>query len=569
MADIFESMRKAPFNLGPDQEAWVKETFAKMDLKAKVGQLFCLAARSNEEQWVNDIFDICEPCGFMYRPMPIDSTIYFSEMLAKKATIPMLIAADVEKGGNGLISDKGTLYGSPMCVAATGEAESAANLGDVCGAECEAIGGNWAFAPIIDIDFNWRNPMTNIRTFGSDPKRVADFGAAYVKACQSHGVATSIKHFPGDGRDERDHHLVTTVNDLSAEDWMATYGAAYKAGIEAGSMTVMVGHIMQPAWTRKLCPGIADEDIMPATLAPELVNGLLRGELGFNGLTVTDATTMNGFSACGPRSEIVPKTIAAGCDVFLFSKNLKEDFDYMMQGIEKGLLTMERVDEAVLRILGFKAALRLYEKKIPTIESASAVVGCEKHHRLAKECADKAVTIVKEEKGVLPLTVEKYPRIMVYPVETVNGLPGYNPEGPTGAFIKKLEEKGFKVSVFEPKMGIEGRFMPSTYVTDACDAIIYVANCPTKSNQTTVRITWQDPIGCNCPIYRHEKPTIFVSLENPYHLMDVPRIRTYINAYCATNETISAVIEKLMGESEFKGVSPVDPFCGRWDTHLN
>lgn len=567
--NVLEQMKKPPFNLDEGQLNWVKETFAKMDLHAKVGQLFCLAARSSEEQWVNDIFDICEPCGFMYRPMPLDATLHFTELLYKRATIPMLVAADVEKGGNGLISDTGTLFGSPMAVAATSKVENARRLGEVCGTECAAIGGNWAFAPIIDIDYNFRNPITNIRTFGSNPETVREFGRACVTEVQKHGVAASIKHFPGDGRDERDQHLVTTINDLSCEEWMATYGAAYKAGIEAGAMTVMIGHIMQPAWSRKLRPGISDEDIMPATLAPELMGDLLRGELGFNGLIVTDATTMVGFNAAMPRKKSVPYSIAAGADMFLFPKNLREDYQFMMDGIRDGILTEERVDEAVLRILGLKAALKLYERKPPVLEEAAKVVGSPQHHAWAKECADEAVTLVKEEKGVLPISPEKYPRVMVYPVEKDQGNASYDPEGPCGMFIRKLESQGFKVSVFEPKMGVEGRYQPTTYVTEACDLILYIANIPTRSNQTQVRIEWATPIGSNCPIYRQEVPTIFVSLENPYHLLDAPRVRTYINAYCATEESIDAVIEKLMGKSAFKGVSPVDPFCGKWDTHLN
>ncbi len=214
----------------------------------------------------------------------------------------------------------------------------------------------------------------------------------------------------------------------------------------------MIGHIMQPAWSRRLRPGISDEDIMPATLAPELMGDLLRGKLGFNGLVVTDATTMVGFNAAMPRRKSVPYSIAAGADMFLFPKNLKEDYQFMMDGIRDGILTEDRVDEAVLRILGLKAALRLYERKLPVLEEAAKVVGNAEHHAWAKECADEAVTLVKEEKGVMPISPEKYPRIMVYPIEKDQGNASYDPNGPCGMFIRKLESQGFKVSVFEPKM---------------------------------------------------------------------------------------------------------------------
>ena len=565
--NIYEQLRQKPFSLDDEQMSWVQDTFAGMDTHDKVGQLFCLAARSSLEEWVDGVFDICNPGGFMYRPMTMDEALDYTKMLDRKSKIPMLIAADVEKGGN-VITDKGTLFGSPMAIAASDDIENARRLGEICATEIAAVGGNWAFAPIIDIDYNWRNPITNIRTFGSDPAKVRDYGRAYVESAQSHGVAASIKHFPGDGRDERDQHIVTTINDMSCEDWMGTYGAAYKASIDAGAMTVMVGHIMQPAWSRRLCPGIKDEDILPATLAPELMNGLLRGILGFNGLIVTDATTMVGFNAAMSRKRSVPLSIAAGADMFLFSKNFPEDYQFMLDGIADGTITEERLNEAVLRILGLKAALRLYNRPMPNREDALKVIGNKQHKEWVKNCMDKAVTLVKEEKGVLPLTAERYPRILVYPVEKENGVPCYNENGPCGIFVRKLEKEGFQVSIFTPTEGTEGRFLPTSNFVDKYDAIVYIANIPTQSNQTQVRIEWASPIGANCPIYFHDLPTVFVSVENPYHLIDAPRVKTYINAYCATEESISAVIEKLTGRSPFTGVSPVDPFCGKWDTRL-
>lgn len=566
--NIYDKMREKPFCLDEGQLEWVKKTFDSLDLKGKVGQLFCLAARSTEVEWVNGVFDTCEPAGFMYRPMLLRDTLDYTEMLAKKSKVPMLIAADVEKGGNGVISDLGTLIGSPMAIAATNDVENARRLGRICGTETAAIGGNWAFAPIIDIDYNFRNPITNIRTFGSDPEKVKEFGKAYVEEVQRQGVAASIKHFPGDGRDERDQHLVTTINDLDCDEWMDTYGAAYKAGIEAGSMTVMIGHILQPAWQKKLRPNMKDSEFLPATLAPELMQDLLRDILGFNGLIVTDATTMVGFNCAMSRRKSVPLTIAAGADMFLFPKNLPEDFKFMMEGVENGTITQERLNEAVLRVLGFKAALRLYERKVPTYDEAEKTVGCELHHKWAKECADKSITKVKEQDGVLPISPKKYPHILVFPIEKDQGNASFDKDGASAMFINKLKEQGFKVSIFEPAQGAEGRFSQTTDFVGKYDLIIYVANIPTKSNQTTVRIEWAIPIGANCPIYFNDIPTIFVSLENPYHLLDAPRVKTYINAYCATPESVDAVIEKLMGHSEFMGISPVDPFCGKWDTRL-
>jgi beta-N-acetylhexosaminidase len=565
---VLESMRQAPFNLDDSGIAWVESTLAGLSTRAKVGQLFCGIATNFSAEALDATLSICTPGGVMYRPCSVEEAVTYSSLLRKKVAIPMLVAANLEKGASGIVHE-GTFLGSPLSVAATDDVSMATKLGEVCGSEGAAVGANWAFAPIIDIDYNFRNPITNIRTFGSDPERVRDMGVAYVEAVQAHGVAASIKHFPGDGCDERDQHLVTSINDKSVEEWDATYGAAYKASIDAGAMTVMVGHIMQPAYSRALRPELADEDMLPATLSPELMGDLLRGKLGFNGLVVTDATTMAGFTIPMPRSKAVPTSIAAGADVFLFTRNLEEDFGFMMEGVNDGTITPDRLDSAVARILGLKAALKLHEPRPAlTLEVARAVVGSEEHQAWAKECADKAITLVKEEPGVLPLTPERYKRILYIPIESAQGVAYSVRAGACAAVRDKLVAEGFEVEDFVPKSFFEGSIEKTSDFIDSYDAIVYVANLSTKSNQTQVRIEWRQPMGADCPHYSASIPTIFVSVENPYHLIDIPRVKTFINTYNSSDNVLDAVVEKLLGRSTFKGQSPVDAFCGKWDTRL-
>ncbi|HET7723785.1 MAG TPA: glycoside hydrolase family 3 N-terminal domain-containing protein [Propionibacteriaceae bacterium] len=565
--DVLDSMRKAPFNLGDAEIEWVSSTLAGLSTKDKVGQLFCGIATGFSEEALDATLRVCTPGGVMYRPCTTEEAVAYTNLLREKVSIPMLIAANLEKGANGIVRE-GTFLGSPLSVAATDDVSMATKLGEVCGSEGAAVGANWAFAPIIDIDYNFRNPITNIRTFGSDPERVRDMGVAYVKAVQSHGVAASIKHFPGDGRDERDQHLVTSINDLSTEDWDATYGAAYKASIDAGALTVMVGHIMQPAYSKALRPDLADADIMPATLSPELMGDLLRGRLGFNGLVVTDATTMAGFTIPMPRSKAVPTAIASGADVFLFTRNLEEDFGFMMDGVADGTISESRLDAAVARVLGLKAALKLCDREAPSLESAQAVVGSEEHQAWSRECADEAITLVKEEIGVLPLTPAKYRKLLFVPIESEQGVAYSVRAGACDIIRTKLEAEGFDIDVFKAKNFFEGEVDRTSDFIGVYDAILYVANLSTKSNQTTVRIEWAQPMGANCPHYLASIPTVFVSIENPYHLIDIPRVKTFINTYNSGDNVLDALVEKLVGRSAFKGKSPVDAFCGRWDTRL-
>jgi beta-N-acetylhexosaminidase len=564
---VLESMRQAPFNLDDSGIAWVESTLAGLSTRAKVGQLFCGIATNFSEEALDATLSVCTPGGVMYRPCSVEEAVTYSNLLRKRVAIPMLVAANLEKGASGIVRE-GTFLGSPLSVAATDDVSMATKLGEVCGSEGAAVGANWAFAPIIDIDYNFRNPITNIRTFGSDPERVRDMGVAYVEAVQAHGVAASIKHFPGDGCDERDQHLVTSINDKSVDEWDATYGAAYKASIDAGAMTVMVGHIMQPAYSRALRPELADEDMLPATLSPELMGDLLRGKLGFNGLVVTDATTMAGFTIPMPRSKAVPTSIAAGADVFLFTRNLEEDFGFMMDGVTDGTISSARLDSAVARVLGLKAALNLNTRPAPTLEAALAIAGCDEHQAWSKECADKAITLVKEEAGVLPLTPDRYKKVLFVPIEADQGV-GYSVRAGACEIIRtKLVDEGFDVDTFKAKNFFEGEVDKTSDFIGVYDLIVYVANLSTKSNQTSVRIEWAQPMGANCPHYLASIPTVFVSIENPYHLIDIPRVKTFINTYSSSDNALDAVVEKLLGRSTFKGQSPVDAFCGKWDTRL-
>ncbi len=563
-------LKGKPFYLKDEDIQWVESTLSGMTLEEKVGQLFCLIQLADDD-WREEADAVLKykPAGTQFRPLKTEIAWRLANYYQEKSKIPLFIAANLERGGSGIVQE-GTNYACNLQVAATGDPEMATKLGLISGREALAVGGNWAFAPCIDIDYNFRNPITNTRTFGSDPDRVAQMGIAYLKAVQSMDIAACIKHFPGDGTDERDQHLVTTFNNMSCEEWDAAYGRVYKACIDAGALTVMPGHIMHPEYSRKLLPGIQDEDILPATLAPELLNGLLREKLGFNGLIVSDATTMAGMLVPMPRDKAVPHCIAAGCDIFLFARNLEEDYGYMMKGVQDGVVTEQRLDEAITRILAVKAAIGLHKKQkekrlVPSSEGLS-IIGCEEHKKWTRDCADKAVTLVKKDHA-LPMKPEKGKRVLLYVIGDEAGM--NNPLGGNSTYFKeKLEKEGFEVEVFKPSRGLELYLRRYDEVVKSYDWIVYFCALMTRSNQTTTRIQWDSPLGANYPFYLARVPTIFISMENPYHLLDVPRVKNFINAYTNTRENVDAIIDKLMGRSEFKGKSPVDAFCGKWDTRL-
>lgn len=544
-----------PFYLNETQIRWVEDTLQGLTVEEKCGQLFCIAAFGDLNEIIA-MYDRLPYGSLMYRPNDAKSVERANRILREKLKVPPLVAANLEAGGNG-VAMEGTLYGPQLQVGASGKHENAYHLGQISASEAKAVGVNLAFAPVVDVNFNWRNPITNVRTYGSDPEEVLAYGREYVRAALKEGIAVSIKHFPGDGVDERDQHIVASVNSLSTEDWDRTYGKIYKTLIDEGAQTVMAGHILQPAWTRALHPGIAEGDILPATLSKELITGLLKGRLGFNGVVITDATNMVGMCCMMERSKLVPASINAGCDIFLFGKNAMEDYGYMLDAVKTGELPMERLDEAVGRVLALKASLKLNEEPQ---ERDVSLVGCEAHRALARQLADESVTLVKDTQHLLPITPKTHKRVWLHILDE----PGFtDPTTCETVVLEELRNAGFEVFYDdnEPK-GLLDTQIPVSELKQKYDVIMYFANIVNASYKTVTRLKWRSPAAIDAPYYTRDIPTLFVSLANPYHFADVPMIRTIINAYSPSRTTVRAAIEKITGKSEFKGKSPVDPFAG-------
>lgn len=549
-----------PFLLNQEDIQWVRETIAAMSEEEKIGQLFVPIGFSSDPNYLQHQLLRYHIGGIMYRPGEAKDMQACHRYLQAHSKIPLLISANLESGGIGIASD-GTAFGSQLQVAATGDAENAYRLGKVSCAEGRAVGCNWAFAPVVDIDMNWRNPITNTRTYGADAEKVLCCGLAYMRAAQEEGVAVSVKHFPGDGVDEVDQHILTSVNTLSCDAWDQTFGQVYQGMIDAGALSVMVGHIALPAYQRAINPAFPDA-LVPATLSPELLGGLLRQRLSFHGLIVTDSTCMVGFSCAMERARAVPYAIEAGCDMFLFNKDLAEDYAFMLEGYRSGILSQGRLQEALERILAMKAALGLHRKPVdglvPT-EEALSILSCDAHRRWADACAADAVTLVKDTQQLLPLKPAAHRKVLL---EVLGDFPSSGRV--TETFSALLEKEGFAVTLYEREDFTRADFSVHTF-RESYDLVIYLANVENASNKVTNRLDWFTFFGNgnNVPWFVEERPVLFVSLANPYHLVDVPMVKTYVNCYANHDAMLEALMEKLMGRDDFRGESPVDPFCGK------
>lgn len=560
-----------PYFLNEDQIKYVQNTVKNMSTDEKVGQLFFVIGQDEAQVNIEEFIKKYQPGGMMYRPDQAKKIKHEIATAQSTSKIPMFFAANLESGGNGIVTE-GTWFGNPLQMAATDDPESAYQLGNVSGEEASQVGNNMSFAPIVDIDNNFRNPIMNTRTFGNDKDRVICMSDAQIKGLEKNNIIPVIKHFPGDGVDDRDQHLVSSINSLDADDWMNSYGEIYHHLIENGVPAVMIAHIMQPAWERRLAPGIEDKDLRPASSSKLLINGLLRNILKFNGLTITDATPMIGYNAAMARKDLLPATINAGIDMILFNKNIDEDYRFIHEAIENGVLSMERVDEAVTRILGTKLAQGIMNTKgeLTLTPPDEINLHSQEHEELARKVAKKSVTLVKDRDKLLPITPKKYPRVrLVVLGDSDDG--GFKEGGHvTDAFKEALEKEGFEVTIFDHnhldfhevfEEGVED-------MEKKFDLAFYVANVETASNQTTTRLDWIHLMAADSPWFMKSIPTVFVSTANPYHLYDIPNVSTFVNAYTGNQPSIDAVVKKMTGKEKFEGKSPVDPFCGDFSTKL-
>ncbi len=576
-------LKAKPFYLNDDQIAWVEETLKKMTLEQKCGQIFCPIGLTDNPYYLSHLINDIGIGGIMYRPGLAKEVQATHRTIQNMTKIPLLIAANTEAGGNGL-AQEGTCFGSPMAVAATDDPENGYRMGFVACKEGAALGLNWSFAPIVDIDNEFHNPITNTRTFGSSVERVISMASGYLRGAKENHVAVTIKHFPGDGVDERDQHLVTSVNSLTVERYMETYGKVYQTLIDEGAETVMVGHIAFPEWVKEYDPQSSRKDrLMPATLSKAILTGLLRDKLGFNGLISTDSTAMIGYLSAMPRHLAVPTSIEAGCDMFLFNKDLDEDHRYLVEGVKNGIVSEKRIDEAVTRILATKAMLGLPEKQkegtlVPG-EEALKEVGTELFKKWAEEVADRSVTLVRDEQNIFPLSPKKYKRVYLNVIQKSSS--------PDDAFAqswkKRFEDEGFEVilrdrrTTIEPsdfdakelsseKKALMGElYRPVEQAKASYDLYVYICNMQNASNNTTLRLNWNVVFGLgdDAPWFVEEIPAIMISTGDPYHLFDAPMMKTYINVYSSDPRFCDAVVDKIMGRSSFHGVSPIDPLCGK------
>ena len=539
--------RQFPFLLDDEAATWVETVLKSMSQEQKLAQLINVLIRTDDPDELAQLQRL--GLGSMARKVSGDADLErkIRDDFHAQAPVPLLITADLE--GSRMSQPGGVVLPNPLGIAAVDDVTATERATEILAMDGLANGINWTFTPLLDINKEFRSAIVGTRSFGSDLERIRRHMLTQIRTFQGKGVAATAKHWPGEGYDDRDQHLVTTINPLSVEEWEATFGSLYRDAIQSGVLSVMPGHIAFPAWVRKL--GFEADAFTPATINRHLTQTLLRDHLGFNGVIVSDATAMAGLNAFAKRKDFLPKIISAGCDIILFSNDPQQDLRWLQEAIEDGRLSLERVDEAVSRILSLKARVGLHNG-IPALPARDRAAD----EAFAKELHQRVPTLVKDTQNLLPISPEKHRRVLIISGGIVDP---FQPNPITFQLPEMMQEKGFEVSVYRAGEEVD----PSAY-----DLLLYLFGEETLLTRNHIFIDWLKLMGgfrFSMQRFWHEVPTAMISFGYPYHLYDAPRVPTYINAYSTTEQMQSAVLNALLGETPWQGTSPVDPFCGLED----
>jgi beta-N-acetylhexosaminidase len=459
---------------------------------------------------------------------------------------PLFFQQDYE-AGVGL--DSTTAFPSLMSLGAANSASLSYNYGRSVAKESASVGVNWVLHPVADLNINPLNPITNVRSISDNPDLAIQLLRNQIAGLQNNGVAATIKHFPGDGVDFRDQHLTTTVNALSLKEWKKNHGKVFQALIDSGVYCIMPGHITLPAYQKEKLNGF----LLPATLSKELMTDLLKKKMRFNGIIVSDAMVMGGFRGYYKNQlEGEIASFKAGVDVLLWPSYAF--LDSIEQQISSGEIPMERLDDAVRRVISIKVKLGLFDKNHALIRPISDEES-KASNEVARLIAEKSLTLIRDHNKSIPfpVTVKKILVVGVAPISRKGGSDALdNLKQLKAAFEKQGFEVDFQHNILYEVNGWEED------LTQKYDKIIIAIDRrphspfgPLNFYDDEAQTAW----GINA---MPKDKIVVVSFGSPYHINEYfERVNTCINVYSNTPATQTALVQALKGEIPFVGISPV------------
>ncbi|MEU3945674.1 glycoside hydrolase family 3 protein [Streptomyces sp. NPDC029526] len=452
--------------------------------------------------------------------------------------LPVLVSTDQEHGIVARVGEPATLFPGAMAVGAGGSRSDARTLGRIAGRELRALGIRQDYAPVADVNVNPANPVIGVRSFGSSPEAVARLVAAEVSGFQQAGVAATAKHFPGHGDTVDDSHDKLPYIHHTREQWQQLDAPPFRAAIAAGIDSIMTAHIVVPA---------LDPSEDPATLSRPILTGILREELGYDGVVVTDSLGMEGVRTKYGDDRVPVLALKAGVDQLLNPPSLDVAWNAVLRAVRDGELTEERLDASILRILRLKAKLDLFEDPYVSHGGVDRTVGTRAHLAAADRIAERTTTLLVNEGGLLPLSRRRHPKVLVVGADPAS--PSGTTGPPTGVLADALTELGFTATALStgtaPSAAVIDRAVTAAGEADA--VVVGTYNVSAGSSQRTLVER----------LLATGRPVVAVAIRNPYDVAHLPGVPAYLAAYSWTDVELRAAARVIAGRVRPRGTLPV------------
>jgi beta-N-acetylhexosaminidase len=544
-------------SLSPAESAWVESTLRKMTLDEKIGQLlfttyyggFTPTDSPAYQQLLHDVQDL-HVGGFIVithgSPLGIvKSQAYATAVLANqlqtKSKLPLLIGADFERG-TAMRYDEGTSFPTAMAVAAGGNPKDAYTMGKITALEARATGVNWVYAPDSDVNNNPANPIINTRSFGENPQRVAEFVSEFIKGVEKDGALAAAKHFPGHGDTAADSHIDLPVISASRERLEHLELVPFRAAIAGGVDTIMTGHLSVPA--------LEPDPNTPATLSTKILQDLLRKELGFHGLIVTDAMDMGGITVRYAPGEAAVRAVVAGADCLLMPPVPDAAFEALQDAVRSGRISKQRLDESVLRILQAKARLGLNKNRLVDVNALNHRFASVAWQKEAQAISDRGVTLLRDTPHRLPLDGTRPSRALLLAFYA-------DPEPYPGEDLERELRSRFDSVI---ALRADTRFvnasilkLPSPDTYDVAIVAFFVRVSDRKGNVDVP----PEQAALAEQVYKTGKPAFTLAFGSPYLIEGFPHAETWLAAFGISDVAQISAARALFGEIPVRGRLPV------------
>jgi len=551
------SVKKDVKNLSPTAIAWVESMLRKMTVDEKIGQLlfttyhgsFTPTDSDAYRQLLHDVQDL-HVGGFIVithgSPLGVVKsqaypTAVLANQLQAKSKLPLLIGADFERG-TAMRYDEGTSFPTAMAVAAGGNPKDAYIMGKITALEARATGVNWVYAPDSDVNNNPANPIINTRSFGENPQRVAEFVSAFVKGVEDNGALATAKHFPGHGDTSADSHIDLPLIPANRERLEHLELVPFRAAVATGAGSIMTGHLSVPA--------LEPDPNTPATLSSNILQGLLRKELGFHGLIVTDAMDMGGITVRYAPGEAAVRAVTAGADCLLMPPVPDAAFEALQGAVKSGRISKQRLDESVRRILQAKARLGLNASRLVDLNALNHKFGSAAWQKEAQEISDRGVTLLRDTPHRLPLDGTKPSQALLLAFYA-------DPEPYPGEDLEReLRARFDSVTTLRADTRFVNAGILKLPPQDSYDVAIVAFFVRVSDRKGNVDVPAEQAALAE-QIYKTGKPVITVGFGSPYLIERFPQAETWLAAFGISDVAQISMARALFGEIPVRGHLPV------------